>query len=241
MSQQSVPVRTRAVSTPRTARGQHTRQLLLQAAEEVFGERGYDRASISEVTQRAGVAQGTFYVYFVDKKAIFLELVRSLNERLREVVLAAMTGITDPIQAERERFRSFFRFALLHRNLYRIVRQAEWVDEEVYRWYYRRLADGYSATLEHAMERGQLRPLQPELTAYCLMGMADFIGMRYCLWAEEGPSDAQIEDILTLVTAGLAAPGAAAAAPPPARGEPVEPPSPPQTLAQEPTHVKDRR
>ena len=97
----------------------------------------------------------------------------------------------------------------LNRNLYRIVRQAEWVDEEVYRWYYRRLADGYSATLEHAMERGQLRPLQPELTAYCLMGMADFIGMRYCLWAEEGPSDAQIEAILTLVTAGLAAPGAA--------------------------------
>ncbi len=169
--------------------GQRTRFRLKIAAIAALAEGGYQDLKVSDICERAEVAQGTFYVYFVDKKAIFLELVRSLNERLREVVLAAMTGITDPIQAERERFRSFFRFALLHRNLYRIVRQAEWVDEEVYRWYYRRLADGYSATLEHAMERGQLRPLQPELTAYCLMGMADFIGMRYCLWAEEGPSD----------------------------------------------------
>ena len=67
-----------------TARGEHTRQLLLAAAEEVFGERGYDQAAISEITRRAGVAQGTFYVHFPDKKEAFVELVRHLNERLRE-------------------------------------------------------------------------------------------------------------------------------------------------------------
>lgn len=195
----------RAIPPPRTPRGQHTRQLLLQAAEEVFGERGFDRASISEITQRAGVAQGTFYVYFVDKKAIFLELVRSLNDRLRDVVLAAMDGVTDPVEVERVRFQTFFRFVMAHRNLYRIVRQAEWVDEETFKWYYRRLAEGYGATLARAMESGALRPMGPEFVAYCLMGMADFVGMRYCLWADEGPSDDDFENLITIITRGLCA------------------------------------
>jgi AcrR family transcriptional regulator len=45
--------------TPVTARGEATRRKILDAAEEVFGEMGYYEASISEITRRAGVAQGT--------------------------------------------------------------------------------------------------------------------------------------------------------------------------------------
>ena len=62
-----------------TEKGRVTRQALLDAAEEVFGEYSYDRASIAEITRRAGVAQGTFYVYFPDKTAAFVELVHDLN------------------------------------------------------------------------------------------------------------------------------------------------------------------
>ncbi len=64
---------------PPTAKGRATRQAILEAAEEVFGELSYDRASIAEITRRAGVAQGTFYVYFADKKAAFIELVHVLQ------------------------------------------------------------------------------------------------------------------------------------------------------------------
>ena len=44
------------VVAPPTAKGRATRQAILAAAEEVFGELSYDRASISEITRRAGVA-----------------------------------------------------------------------------------------------------------------------------------------------------------------------------------------
>src|SRR6266571_5021245 len=52
---------------PMTARGEATRRRILDAAEEVFGEFGYYEASISEITRRAGIAQGTFYIYFHSK------------------------------------------------------------------------------------------------------------------------------------------------------------------------------
>ena len=73
----------RLALVPVTAKGRATRRALLDAAEAVFGEYSYDRASISEITRRAGVAQGTFYLYFPDKKAAFVELVHVLNHDLR--------------------------------------------------------------------------------------------------------------------------------------------------------------
>ncbi len=191
------------VTKPVTPRGQRTRHKLLEAAEAVFGEKGYERASVVEITQRAGVAQGTFYVYFPSKKAIFVELVKELSHRLRREIAEAVAGLSDRIEIERVGFRTFFDFAHRHRNLYKIVRQAEFVDEELFRWYYRRLAEGYARGLAEAMEKGQIRRLDPECLAYCLMGIADFLGMRWVLWDGESPPDEVIETMMTFIRYGM--------------------------------------
>ena len=49
-----------------------TRAALLEAARELFSERGYHQTRVDEITGRAGVATGTFYLYFKDKPAIGL-------------------------------------------------------------------------------------------------------------------------------------------------------------------------
>jgi AcrR family transcriptional regulator len=195
---------TRPVTQPSTPRGQRTRQKLLEAAEAVFGEKGYERASIVEITQRAGVAQGTFYVYFSDKKAVFVELVRELSHRLRREIAEAVAGLTDRMEMERVGFGTFFNFVHKHRNLYKIVRQAEFVDEELFRWYYRRLAEGYIRGLTQAMEAGQIRRLDPECLAYCLMGIGDFLGMRWVLWNDESPPDQVFESMMAFISHGMA-------------------------------------
>jgi AcrR family transcriptional regulator len=189
---------------PATARGQATRQRLLDAAEEVFGSSGYERAAIAAITRRAGVAQGTFYVYFPDKRAIFAELVRQLGHELRRQIATAVDGIDDRLEVERAGFRAFFGFIGAHRNLYRIVRQAEFVDEELYRGYYRRLADGYAAGLARAMDAGQVRRLDPETLAYCLMGIGDFLGMRWVLWDGRDPPERALETMTALIDHGIA-------------------------------------
>jgi len=57
---------------------------LLGAAVKVFGARGYtaSRVSVSDIVAGAGVAQGTFYLYFKNKEAIFLQLVDDFFGRL---------------------------------------------------------------------------------------------------------------------------------------------------------------
>jgi len=189
---------------PTTARGQATRQRLLDAAEEVFGAKGYERASIVEITGLAGVAQGTFYVYFSDKRAIFGELVTELGHELRGHVARSVAGAGDRMAVERAGFKAFFTFIAAHRNLYRIVRQAEFVDEQLYRSYYRRLAEGYTAGLARAIEAGEVARLDPETLAWCLMGIGDFLGMRWVLWEERDLPDHVLDTMTALIHHGMA-------------------------------------
>jgi len=187
-------------------------QKLVEAAEAEFAELGYERASISGIVGRAEVAQGTFYVYFLDKKTIFVELVDSLGERLRAVLSQAVRGCRDRLAVEREGLRAFLLFTAEHRGLYRIVPQAEIVDEECYRRYYRTLAKGYAKGLEAAMERGELRVLDPEVTAHCLMGLNDMIGLNFVLWRPHVRIDELVEQVMDFVSHGIALRGGRKAA-----------------------------
>ena len=196
-----------AIAEPTTARGQRTRQKLLEAAEEVFGTRGYDSASIGDITRTAGVAQGTFYLYFPSKQAVFAELVRELGNMLRRTLTDSVRGIDDRMQIERAGFEAFLKFVQEHKNLYRIVRQAEFVDEELYRDYYRRIAEGYREGLARAMRNGHMRKLDPEAVAYALMGIFDFCGMRWVLWEGKLPPKKVLDDVFALIREGLAIDG----------------------------------
>ena len=108
-----------------STRGERTRRALLDAAEAVFGEYGWEQASIVKITEKAGVSQGTFYRYFVSKQAIFDELVDDLNRRVRRATAEGSSGATTRAEAERGGFRGFFEFTAEHPTLYRVIRQAE--------------------------------------------------------------------------------------------------------------------
>jgi AcrR family transcriptional regulator len=167
---------------PRTSRGRRTRQKLLDAAEDVFGRDGFHRASIVDITRAAGVGQGTFYLYFPSKEALFIELVRAMGHDMRRRLHEASRTAPDRAQAEESGFRAFFDYVAEHPNLYRVVRECEFVAPEEFRAWYRRLADRYVDGLRAAAAAGQVRDLDLETVAYCLMGMGDFLGMRLVLW-----------------------------------------------------------
>jgi AcrR family transcriptional regulator len=186
-----------------TRRAEETRRRLLEAAEEVFAEQGFFRASVAEITRRAGVAQGTFYIYFKTKEEIFRELVRQLSHDLRRELQEAVAPIVDRRDAERVGFEAFLRFVLRRRNLYTVMRECEFVDPELHRWYYERLAEGYVRGLRQAMARGQIRQLDCEAVAYALMGAFQMAGMRWVLWNGSLPPKEAVESIISLILHGL--------------------------------------
>jgi AcrR family transcriptional regulator len=195
MSEAVEPTVTGVDGRPLAARGQRTRRRLLEAAEHVFGQLGYHEASIVKITEAAGVSQGTFYLYFASKKEIFDELVRDLNRRVRHAMKEGSSRGTSRLDAELLGFAAYFQFTGEHPALYRIIRQAEFVSPEMLAYHYERLSAGYVEALREASERGEIGPIDPEITAWALMGMGELIGMRWILWAgrREIPQDVMNE------------------------------------------------
>ena len=173
---------------PTTKRGTATRKAILDGAEHVFAELGYADASIVRITERAGVAQGTFYLYFDSKLAVFEELVEDLNRRVRHAMTAASAGAATRIEGERAGFRAFFAFTAEHPALYRIVREAEFVSPRSLRLHYTRIVEGYVANLTEARASGDVGDIDPTVAAWVLMGIGEMVGMRWVLWggADEG-------------------------------------------------------
>lgn len=198
---------------PSTARGEATRKKLLGAAERLFGREGYHRTSVAGITREAGVGHGTFYLYFESKEEIFRELVQHLSHELRSTIARAVEGLEDRLEVERVGFRTFFRFAREHRNLYRIVHEAESVDPSLARWYYERIGRGYAEGLRAAMEAGEIRRLDPEAVAYALAGIGHMLGVRWVLWEEREPPEPWMETLLSFLRDGLAPDGDGAGRP----------------------------
>jgi AcrR family transcriptional regulator len=190
----------------RTARGARTRARLLEAAEDVFTELGYHDASIVKIVQAAGVAPGTFYLYFSGKRDIFDELVEDLNRRVRQAMSEAASRGSTRADAERLGFQAFFRFTAEHPSLYRVIRQAEFVSPTALRRHYERIAEGYVRGLGEAMAAGEIEPADPVAIAWALMGIGEMIGLRWTLWGDtkDVPQDV-FDEMMRFIRRGLGA------------------------------------
>lgn len=174
---------------PRTAKGRQTRQRILSSAEVVFANNGYSEASVSRITEHAGIGQGTFYLYFETKLDLFEQLVEDLNRRVRRAMSEASKAAPNRIEAERAGFRAFFRFTAEHPSLYRVVREAELVSPGALRLHYGRIVDGYIEGLKQAGDAGEIGDIDPTVAAWALMGVGEMIGMRWVLWSDGDAGD----------------------------------------------------
>lgn len=199
----------RPALTPKTDRGERTRQRILDAAEREIGSRGFADSSVSSITQEAKVAQGTFYVYFRTKEDVLRELVLRMGRRLRRALTLATSGLDNRLEIERRGIHAFFACVRENPNLYRVVAESQFVDEAAYRKYYFDFAESYRLALDAAVAAGQISPGDSEARAWALMGVCDMAGRRYALWDSASPFEAAAEEAFALVAYGMA-PGRAA-------------------------------
>jgi len=177
---------------PRTARGEKTLRRILDAALGEFGERGFADSSIASITQRAEVALGTFYTYFDSKEQLFSALVSDMSEQVRLAVAPKIVGARDALDLEQRALAAYLDFVHEHREVYRIIDEAEFVDPEGFRAHYFTTAQRIVERLGEGAARGELRAdlagehaLEREVAAWAIMGMNVFLGLRFGVWGSE--------------------------------------------------------
>lgn len=72
---------------------------ILNASAEVFAEKGYYQASIQNITQKAGVSTGTFYIYYKNKEEVLLAIYQRFSECLNDMIEKKLSGnYSDSVQ-----------------------------------------------------------------------------------------------------------------------------------------------
>ena len=171
---------------PRTERGRRTLRALLDAAADEFGEKGFHDAAIAKIAERAGTAIGSFYTYFDSKEAIFRALVQDMSRQVKEHVVPAILREPDRLSGERAGIEAFLGFVRHHKALYTIIDQARFVAPDAHHNHYQGIANGYRASLDDAVAKGELIAGDNEARAWAMMGMNVFLGLRYGVWTDDG-------------------------------------------------------
>jgi AcrR family transcriptional regulator len=148
-----------------------TRGRLLEAAKKIFSERGYYNTRISHIIDEAGVARGTFYLYFRSKEEIFRELLKEVVEELKaRIRVIDLSG--DPVEQVRENIERVIELALEERELARIVLQRN-CDPELFKItdsFFEEVCGLIKGSLDKGIALGLIRPCNTEVVARGIMG-----------------------------------------------------------------------
>jgi len=110
------------------------------------------------------------------------------------------------LEIERVALRAFLEFAAEHKEIYRIIDEAEFVDPDSYRAHYDTIGSRIEERLKLGGESGEFAPGLGTPEAWAVMGMNVFLGLRYVIWGREGDPD--FEEIARranmLLTRGIA-------------------------------------
>lgn len=158
------------------------RRSIFEAAAKVVGEHGYAEASIRRITEAAGIAQGTFYLYFDSRQGLFDELLPHVGEAMLKFIGDRTRGTKDVYEMEARGFRAFFDYLKLNPGFFRILNEAEVAAPKAFQQHFRILSAHYVAALQRAVESGQVSSYdssEMETVAYMLMAARSYLYLRY--------------------------------------------------------------
>lgn len=147
--------------TPASPGPEARKKQILDAAVEVFGQKGYGTATVSEIGEKAGLSSGSVFHYFGSKKELFREAIRSCASELRAAMLRGNPPADDIKTFVKMASRNFILFLLEHPMRVKILfHSPDTLGDPDMKFEYRRvLEDLYAlvhSTLDDARERGEL-------------------------------------------------------------------------------------
>jgi len=164
---------------PKRKDGQKTFDHIIDTAKKLFSKNGYQATSINEIIDKAGIATGTFYLYFDDKYALYSYLLAKYRKSIRKAISEGIHDAHTRYEKERLGLRSFLKFAWQDPLAYRIIWESMFADKELFREYYETFSHDYVRQLNLAVGHGEVRDdVDLETLSYMLMGISNFVGLQ---------------------------------------------------------------
>jgi len=177
---------------------EETQNRILKAAEKLFAKRGYGGTTTRDLAQAAGVAEGTLFRHFENKKAILIEVA---TRRWMEILTDLLTELCEmgsykavaqvmrkrmlSLNANTDMLRVCFMEAQFHPELRDRI-QADVIDK---------MTDVTEAFFQTAMDRGEYRKMNPRVVARIFLGMFTVSGFSQSTMADEANSPSDMKEM----------------------------------------------
>ena len=166
---------------------QQRKKQILDAAERVFSERGFDKARMDDIVHESGLSKGALYWYYKSKDAI----IRALLDR---VFISEMQNVDELVETEGSasyRLKLFVQFAIReYKRFEKLLPLAYEFIALAYRskavretlvGYYQHYTGLIARVIKQGVDRGEFKPCDPDITALALMGMYEGIALLWFL------------------------------------------------------------
>lgn len=193
--------------------------LILDAAISVFAEKGFHRSRISDIAERAGVADGTIYLYFRNKDELLLTIFEEKMEELIQGLKQALAPVSNPL----EQIHTFARYHFLQVRDNRALAEVLQIELRLshkflkeYRpeklWEYLGI---YGSIIRAGQEQGLLRmDLDPYISSWAFFGSLDELAIQWVLAKKNRFTlEAAAEAVASVFIRGMVTDAGAAALP----------------------------
>src|SRR5918992_6064284 len=191
----------------RAERGEATRAALIEAARELFSERGYAAVGTNELVRHAGVTRGAMYHHFSDKRELFRAVYEQTEKELVEGLAARIATIEDPWEALVAGMSSFFDIS----SDPKLMRLGLIDGPAVLGWQaWREIGNRYglgvtTAALQRAMDADVLRPADVTLLGHKLLAALGEAAMLLASAEDPRAERKQVEGTILTMLEGLRA------------------------------------
>ena len=164
------------VNAPKTLLGKEKLVKIAEAAQKMFVTKGFYNTSVRDICQEAGVAVGTFYIYFDDRLAVYRLLVRSYKREIKHILRNAIEKESTRRDKERVGIKTFVKYVYKNPHVYDIIWGSLSVDKEIFKDYYMSFAETYTKHLTGCEEIASFTDITT--LSYILMGITNFMGLK---------------------------------------------------------------
>lgn len=173
------------------------REQLLAAARAVFAAKSYERATVGDIVRAAGVAQGTFYLYFPSKRAVLVTLAREFRAGLLAALFDPCLDALPPRDRVRAMVRGVFDVSRRNPDLVRVLHMGVDVDQgdDLAASEDQRVVDRVTAFIRDGVDRSMLEPMDLEIVSAMICRLVERASLE-CFVFGDGSAAGRYEDTL---------------------------------------------
>jgi AcrR family transcriptional regulator len=187
------------------------RKHIMAVASKVFAEKGYYATTISDIATAAGIAKGTVYWYFKNKRSIMIAILDDISAEIGEtfggILQAAPNGLEAVLRCVEPALRLLDKHGPIYLMYFMEIGSTDHTIQEKYRKIYRVVHAGTKHAIKRGMAEGIIREVNPDLAAFAVMGLVERVSETSVQSGKKLSVEEKASETVELVRHALAAEG----------------------------------